>query len=236
MGCGACVASLYADARIPFGRADCRGSRRRSLPHRRSRQATVRRHLRPVVQPPRTSRPRNRCRGHRTTRAIRPHYAAWHDAPGCGGAGAAAGRGCPSRTESRLLLRQRRNRGRGGAEDGVPVPTAHARQGSRPACGVSEPGKRVSRRHARCRGCWRRRALPRHFQADSASVAEDAVALLLSLSDRQNAGGLFDRLCRRARARAAGREWPRVRRHPRARRASCRGHADVAGGFSVARG
>ena len=47
------------------------------------------------------------------------------------GAGAAAGRDRPSRPESRLLLRQRRHRGRGGAEDGVPVPAAHAGQGGR---------------------------------------------------------------------------------------------------------
>ncbi len=55
-------------------------------------------------------------------------------------------------------------------------------------------GQRVSRRHAGRRGCRRRRAVSRHLQADPASVAEDAVSLLLSLSDRQDAGGLLDRL------------------------------------------
>ena len=57
-----------------------------------------------------------------------------------------------------------------------------------------------------------RRALPRHLQADPASRAEDAVAVLLSLPDRQDAGRLFDRLRRRARTGARARGGTRVRR------------------------
>ena len=50
------------------------------------------------------------------------------------------------------------------------------------AGGLSQPRQRLSRRHAGRGGGRRRRAVPRHLQADPAAVAEDAVAVLLSLS------------------------------------------------------
>ena len=80
------------------------------------------------------------------------------------------------------------------------------------ARGLSEPRQRLSRRHAWRRGGRRRRAVSRHLQADSASVAEDAVSVLLSLSDRQDAGAIVRSI--------APTSWSR--RSPRARAACAR--------------
>ena len=92
----------------------------------------LRRHVGPVVQSARAPRARNRRGGHRAARTICAHDAARHDASRRGRAGAAARGDCAGRPESRVLLRQRRHCRRGGAEDRVPVPAAHAGQRPRP--------------------------------------------------------------------------------------------------------
>ena len=186
--------------------SSCRGQ----LSHRRSRPAAVRRHLGALVQSAGPSRAGNRRSGHRAARAVRAHDAARHHASGRRRAGAAAGRDRPAGLNHVFFS----DNGATAVESALKIAFQYRllTQGKEAAQrrGVSEPGQRLSRRHAGRRRRRRRRAVPRHLQADPAAVAENAVAVLLSLSDRQDAGGLLDRLRRRARSGAGASATGRV--------------------------
>ena len=112
-----------------------------------------RRRLVAVVQRPRPPPSAHRRRGARPARPRRAHHDARPLAPGGRGAGAAPGRDrAGGRAVTRLLLRQRLDRRRGGAQDGVPVLAAGRRiDGPRARASCASRTPTTATRWARCR-------------------------------------------------------------------------------------
>ena len=123
-----------------------------------------RRRLLALVQRPRPPPPGDRRGRPRAARQGRPLDHARPLPPRRRRAGRAAGRDRPARPHPRLLLGLRLDRGRGRAEDGLPV-LAAARRPARPPHLLRAPARRLPRRHDR-RGLGRRhRPLPRGLRA-----------------------------------------------------------------------
>ena len=136
----------------------------------------------------------------------------------------------PAGLDAGLLLGQRLDRGRGGAQDGAAVLAAAdgERASSAP---LRDARQRVSRRHGRVGLAGRHRPVPRRYRP--CCSVQDAIALLLPLSARRAVD------LRSGCSRGAGSRWPRRPRSPPivlgAGHAGCRGNGGAARGLHAPR-